>query len=113
MTSIFDLGDELDEHINFVTLEIDGIEQRCINILVQTLAGSSIRPYSRRWVYLAPGGKIVMNREIFRQGLDEPPATGTTIVSWEQLTPKVREVFGRATAAQTRHFTALRGTLQL
>lgn len=108
---LFDLGAELDEHVNFVTLEIDGAEQRCINILVQTIAGSPIRPYSRRWVYLAAGGKIVMKREVFRQGLDEPPVTGTTVVSWEQLTPKLRGVFERATAAQAQHFTALKGML--
>lgn len=112
MASIFELGAELDKYINFVTVEIDGTERRCVNLLVQIIAGSKVRPYSRRWVYLAPGEKVVIKREIFRQGWDELPVTGTTIVSWEQLTPKLRAMVERAITAQTQHFIALKGTLQ-
>lgn len=111
MVSIFEVGADLEGHINDTTVEIDGVEKQCILIDTLSIAGSPVRPFSRRWIYLAPEGKVVVKREIFKQGMDSQPNKGMTIIPWQRLAPKQRDALKRATEAQTQHFIALKSTL--
>lgn len=107
------LGLELERHVNTIRVSINGREELCTNISTQSWAGSPIRPFSRRWVYIAPGPTLVIQREIFRQGLNEPPVTHIVVVPWQRLTPKQQKIFGRTIDTQVNYFTELKGQLSL
>lgn len=111
--SIFDLGNELGKHIPFVIQKIEGQEERCVHVVTQSWPASSVRPFCRRWVYLAPNRTVVVRKELFLNGLDEEPAKSTLVLEWDRLPLKAQRFLERAAEDAEERLSALKGTLDI